>query len=143
MPLSVAGRINLLKMVLMPQLMFYLHNLPCWISLIYFKEFTMIFRNLIWCNNPARIRNEFLQYPNNQGELSAPNPWAYFWAAQLQHLVGWEMGSLHASSYNILSHLFYNFNPLLTVDPTTPPFKPIYLSNTIFHIQDFSVHPKK
>lgn len=36
LPISVAGCTNLLKIIWMPQLMYYLHNSPCWIPHKYF-----------------------------------------------------------------------------------------------------------
>lgn len=77
----------------------------------------------MWWNKPARIKYEYLQYPSAQGGLSVPNPWIYFLAAQLQLLVGWETrGSNNTSSLDILSTLFDNGNPLLSLDSSISPF---------------------
>lgn len=114
----------------MPQLLYYLHNSPCWISQKYFKRFGTIFWSLIWRNTPARIKYEYLQYPNAQVGLSVPNPWIYSPEAQLQHLAGWETrGSHNISSFDILSTLFNNGNPLLSLDSSISPFnRYIYLT---------------
>lgn len=50
-PLSVIGRGNLIKMILMPQLLYVLHNAPAWVPICYFNWVHRLFRELIWRKN--------------------------------------------------------------------------------------------
>lgn len=90
LPLSVAGRTNLVKMILMPQLLYVVHNSPVWLPYRYFHKFQALFRALVWRRGTPRIRYETLQRPKDEGGLAAPNPWLYFLASQLQYLKGWD-----------------------------------------------------
>ncbi|XP_056407014.1 uncharacterized protein LOC130298133 [Hyla sarda] len=47
LPLSVVGRTNLVKMVLMPQLLYILQNSPVWIEMAHFQRIQRLFRLLI------------------------------------------------------------------------------------------------
>lgn len=67
--MSLVGRINLIKMIFMPQLLYILHNTPMVIPLKMFR----------------RIKLEQLQKSKESGGLALPNPWAYYLAAQAQH----------------------------------------------------------
>lgn len=55
MPLTVAGRCNLIKMVWMPQLLYLLHNTPLWLNKKWFKKIDTLFRELVWRRGKARI----------------------------------------------------------------------------------------
>lgn len=46
--ISVAGRANLVKMILMPQLLYHLHNSPVGIPLKIFRVVNTIFQSLLW-----------------------------------------------------------------------------------------------
>lgn len=89
LPLSVAGRVNLVKMIWMPQLMYILHNSPVWIGRDWFVKINSLFRELIWRKGQARISLQTLQRPTREGGLAVPHPYRYLLVAQLQHLGGW------------------------------------------------------
>lgn len=92
LPLSVIGRSNLVKMIVMPQLLYILHNAPIWIPACYFHKIHRMFRELIWRKKVARIRLETLQRSKCAGGLAIPNAWLYFIASQMQHFAGWGRG---------------------------------------------------
>lgn len=98
LPLSVVGRGNLIKMILMPQLLYILHNSPVWIPMYHFHRIHRAFRELLWKKKPARIRLDTLHRGKDDGGLAIPNMWLYFIASQLQHFTGWSreegMGSV-------------------------------------------------
>lgn len=90
LPLSMAGRANLIQMVWMPQLLYVLHNSPVWIGKKWFLKINTLFRELIWRKGQARISLQTLQRPTREGGLAVPQPYNYFLAAQLQHIGGCE-----------------------------------------------------
>lgn len=81
LPLSAAGRINLIKMIWMPQLLYQLHNSPVWIGMRWFKKIETLFRELIWKKGQARISLQILQLPIKEGGAAVPHPRSYFLAA--------------------------------------------------------------
>lgn len=89
LPLTVIGRGNLTKMILMPQILYILHNSPIWIPMYVFHKINRLFRELIWKKKNARVKLETLQRDKDAGGLAIPNPWLYFVASQLQHFSGW------------------------------------------------------
>ena len=86
LPLSVAGRCNLIKMLWMPQLLYILHNSPIWIGKKWFRKIDTLFRELIWKGGQSRIKLQTLQLPIREGGMAVPHPQCYFLAAQLQHI---------------------------------------------------------
>lgn len=80
------GRVNLLKMIFIPQFLYILHNTPLVVPLKVFRIINSMFRSFIWLNKPLRVKLEQLQRPKEAGGLALPNPWLYYLAAQLQHI---------------------------------------------------------
>lgn len=106
--LSLAGKVNLVKMFFMPQLLYFLHNMPIVIPLSIFQEMNSIFRHLLWHNKTPRLRFEYLQRPKDAGVLAMPNPWLYYLVAQLQHLwKGLVLTSAGLSWPNLDSSLYF------------------------------------
>lgn len=110
LPLSVVGRVNLIKMVWMPQLLYILHNAPVWLPQRIFYRINRLFRSLIWGGGPARIKLQALQQAKDEGGLAVPDPALYYWAAQIQHLRGWENVDSTDTSTQILREYFDNVN---------------------------------
>lgn len=88
LPLSVAGRCNLIKMVWMPQILYIIHNSPVWIAKRWFNKMDSLFRELIWKGGAARIGLQTLRRPAEKGGLGVPDPGCYFLASQVQHMGG-------------------------------------------------------
>lgn len=70
--LSVAGKVHLIKMILMPQLLYFLHKAPVMIPFNIFRMVIIIFRTLIWKDHTPRIKLEHLQQPKDDEELHCP-----------------------------------------------------------------------
>lgn len=108
--LSVAGRVNPMKIILMLQLLYVLHNSPVLVPLKTFRIVNSLFRMPIWKNRPPRIKLEHLQCPKDEGGLALPNPWLDYLAAQLEHLIGvmsWgteQRGANGRSSETVMLH---------------------------------------
>lgn len=75
-------RVNLIKMVMMLQLLYILHNSMLHIFFMTFKD---VLRKKIACENKAGDPAEGYNY----GGLTIPNPRLYFMASQLQKAKGW------------------------------------------------------
>lgn len=82
----MAGRISLIKMIVMPQVLHVLHSTPMVIPLKMFCIINSMFRSYIWLDRPPRIKVEQLQKPKEAEGIALPNQWLYYLAAQLQHI---------------------------------------------------------
>lgn len=101
----MAGWTNLVKMILMPQLLYIIRNSPVWLPFKYFHKFQALFRDLVWKKGVPRIKYETLQHPKDEGGLAAPNPWLYFLASQLQYLKGWDVAESTDPAHKLLHFL--------------------------------------
>lgn len=110
LPLSVVGRVNLIKMVWMPQLLYILHNAPVWLPQRLFYKINRLFQGLIWGKGTARIKLQSLQLAKDEGGLAVPDPVLYYLAAQLQHLRGWENVDSVDTGTQLLRSYFANVN---------------------------------
>uniref|UniRef100_A0A3Q3A5T6 Reverse transcriptase domain-containing protein n=1 Tax=Kryptolebias marmoratus TaxID=37003 RepID=A0A3Q3A5T6_KRYMA len=89
LPLSLAGRINSVKMVLMPKLLFLFQTIPIFIPNSFFKKLEKITFMYIWNENIPRIRKEFLERRKEEGGLDMPNYMHFYWAANVCKLCFW------------------------------------------------------
>lgn len=60
LPLSIVGRVNLIKIIWMPQLLYLFHNAPVWLQNRFFYKMNSLFHSLIWGKGNARIKLETL-----------------------------------------------------------------------------------
>lgn len=88
LPLSVAGRCNLIKMVWMPQILYILRNSSVWIPKHWFIKLDSVFRELICKNGVARIGLQALQRPGEKGGMGVPDPGCYFLADYINIIIG-------------------------------------------------------
>lgn len=89
LPLSLAGRINSVKMTILPKFLFLFQTLPVFIPKTYFKELDQLISSFIWNKTVPRIRKEFLQGHKNEGGLGLPNFINYYWAANIHKIQFW------------------------------------------------------
>lgn len=61
LPLIVIGRSNLIKMIVMPQILYIMHNSPVWVPMCLVHRFHHLFRELIWGKKYTRIKLDTLQ----------------------------------------------------------------------------------
>lgn len=70
--MSLVGRVNLTKMIFMPQLLYILHNTPTVVPFKIFPVINSLFSAFLWLNKPLRIRLEQLQKPKEAGDWPSP-----------------------------------------------------------------------
>lgn len=87
----MVGRVNLIKMLWAPQLLYVFNNSPIWIPRKWFSRIDSKFRPLIWHNKTARISLSTLQLGKDQGGLTVLHLRHYFMASQIQHLGAWSL----------------------------------------------------
>uniref|UniRef100_A0A803JQP7 Reverse transcriptase domain-containing protein n=1 Tax=Xenopus tropicalis TaxID=8364 RepID=A0A803JQP7_XENTR len=98
LPLSLYGRINLFKMILLPKLTYIFRQSPIMITKKVFRTLRSLEITLFWNNTQPRIALATLQLPVRQGGLAAPNLFLYFLAAQLVTAWRWASPSTQNAS---------------------------------------------
>lgn len=72
LPLSLAGRINLIKMTILPKFLYLFQHIPVLISNNFFTKVDRIISQLLWGNKPVCLRQNILQLPKQMGGLPSP-----------------------------------------------------------------------
>lgn len=89
LPLSLLGRIECIRMNILPRLLFLFQNLPVFIPQSTFKLLDKLMSKCIWQNKRPRVRLKILMSSKENGGLSLPNFKLYYWAAQMKAIVAW------------------------------------------------------
>ncbi len=84
LPISMLGRINIIKMLILPQFLYLFQTIPPPLPASFFSTLRKNISCFIWNNKHPRLRLNLLHLPYDQGGLKLPNMKLYYWAAQLQ-----------------------------------------------------------
>uniref|UniRef100_A0A3Q1EXS2 Reverse transcriptase domain-containing protein n=1 Tax=Acanthochromis polyacanthus TaxID=80966 RepID=A0A3Q1EXS2_9TELE len=87
--LSVAGRINTVKMNVLPRFSFLFQCIPIFIPVSFFQKLDGIISRFVWSNKTPRIRKAYLQRPKITGGMALPNFLFYYWACNIRILHYW------------------------------------------------------
>lgn len=85
--MSLMGRINTLKMDVLPKMLYLFQNLPLPPPDNLFSQLKTLFIKFLWNKTRPRLRLSLLYLPYDGGGLNCPNPQWYYWAAQLRTLM--------------------------------------------------------
>lgn len=96
LPLSLVGRIQCVKMNMLPKFLYFFQCLPIFIPKSFFRSINQAISAFIWVNKVPRISRTVLQGNRCLGGLALPNFLYYYWAANLQKLTFW----MHAPQTN-------------------------------------------
>uniref|UniRef100_A0A8C5LRZ5 Reverse transcriptase n=1 Tax=Leptobrachium leishanense TaxID=445787 RepID=A0A8C5LRZ5_9ANUR len=91
--LSWMGRISIIKMNLLPRLLYLFHTLPICIHLSFHKELRMLFSSFIWPNTRPRLKHAILCKSKRNGGLALPDTRLYYYATHLTRVIDWVTGS--------------------------------------------------
>lgn len=97
LPLSLIGRINLLKIKVLPKLTYIFRNSPQWLTKTFFNSLKQLFLSFIWESKPPRFRYATLTRPVESGGLALPDCHKYFLATQLVTTHWWLQPDLNNS----------------------------------------------
>ena len=73
LPLSLAGRINFVKMLALPKFLYLFQNVPILIKKTFFTSLEGCISSFIWNGKPPRIKRSTLQRPKKLAGLALPN----------------------------------------------------------------------
>lgn len=131
LPLSLAGRVNLIKMTILPKFLYLFQHIPVLISKKFFAKVDKSVSHFLWGNKPVRMRKNILQLPKRSGGLALPNFLHYYWAANIQKLLYWTVEpaaiqpawvqvELSSSKTSLQSWLYFQL-PMSTTDISANP----------------------
>lgn len=89
LPLSMLGRISLLKMTILPKLLYVFQMLPILLPKKVTKELNGRFSTFIWNGKRPRMSLARLRRPKEVGGLSVPSIRLYQLASQLPYISDW------------------------------------------------------
>lgn len=89
LPISLGGRINIIKMNILPRFLYLFQSIPLFLTKSFFSLIDKLISSFIWNGKTARIRKNILQRNKEHGGLSLPNFQYYYWAANARALLYW------------------------------------------------------
>uniref|UniRef100_A0A674P0K1 Reverse transcriptase domain-containing protein n=1 Tax=Takifugu rubripes TaxID=31033 RepID=A0A674P0K1_TAKRU len=92
LPLSLIGRVNLIKMSILPQFLYLFQHIPVFIRKSFFSKLDQLISSFLWCNKRARIGRSALRLPKPLGGLALPDFRYYYWACNINNLLHWNTG---------------------------------------------------
>uniref|UniRef100_A0A8C5MFE8 Uncharacterized protein n=1 Tax=Leptobrachium leishanense TaxID=445787 RepID=A0A8C5MFE8_9ANUR len=87
--LSWTGRINLLKMNVLPRLLFLFQAFPILLPAALFRSLRSLFTRFIWPTRSSRLQYRTLALSKQSGGLALPHMKWYYYASHLTHIVDW------------------------------------------------------
>lgn len=94
LPISLLGRINAIKMIFLPQILYLFQNIPVFLTKSFFKKIDSIIQPFLWDYKTPRINKKHLTKSKMNGGLSLPNFMMYYWACAFKNI----------NSFNITSN---------------------------------------
>ena len=88
--LSLGGRINIIKMNVLPKFLYIFQCIPLHLSKSFFMSVDNLVSGFIWNKKKPRIRKRILQQHRKHGGLSLPNFQFYYWAANIRSMLFWK-----------------------------------------------------
>lgn len=90
LPLSMIGRVNAIKMVVLPRFLYLFQNLPIPLNVSFFKKLDSIILPFVWGYKSHRISKAHLHKSVQSGGLGLPIFRYYYWAANSRVLTYWK-----------------------------------------------------
>ena len=87
--ISWLGRINTIKMTILPRILYLFQTLPIPVEKSFFASLQTTILKFIWQNKRARLSAKVLRLPRESGGVALPDFAIYFQAAQLRVLAEW------------------------------------------------------
>lgn len=89
LPISLIGRINAIKMIFLPQLLYLFQNIPIFLKKVFFKRLDSLIVPFLWRHKPPRISKKYLCKSKRTGGLALPNFIHYYWASMIRTSLFW------------------------------------------------------
>lgn len=87
--LSLVGRIQSVKLTILPKFSYLFQSIPLFLAKSYFKSLNQIISSFIWQGKQPRIKSHVLQIARDNGGLALANFIYYYWASNIQKITYW------------------------------------------------------
>uniref|UniRef100_A0A096LX15 Reverse transcriptase domain-containing protein n=1 Tax=Poecilia formosa TaxID=48698 RepID=A0A096LX15_POEFO len=87
LPMSMIGRINTIKMNILPKLLYIFQNVALPPPPEFFSQIKKRMLRFLWNNRKSRLRLSLLYLPYDRGGLNCPNFHLYYYAVQLRSMM--------------------------------------------------------
>lgn len=82
-PITLAGRINIIKMTVLPKFLFLFQCIPIYVKKGFFHTIDKMISEFIWDKKKPRLKMSFLQRPKSVRGMGLPNFKLYYWACNI------------------------------------------------------------
>ena len=89
LPISLIGRVNAIKMTVLPKFLYLFQCIPLFIPGSYFKKLDSAISSYVWNNKNPRLRRDLLRRAKQDGGLGLPDLRLYYWAANINCMAYW------------------------------------------------------
>lgn len=89
LPISLFGRINAIKMIFLPQVLYLFQNIPVFLPKSFFKQLDSIILPFLWGYKNHRVKKAHLCKPKQEGGLALPDFRLYYWACYISQISMW------------------------------------------------------
>ncbi|XP_069507981.1 aquaporin-10 isoform X1 [Ambystoma mexicanum] len=89
LPISLIGRVAVLKMVILPKLLYIFANVLIWPGRQFFDKLRSMAVEFVWSGGAVRMKWEKMVEPYNKGGIAAPDFELYYLVAQAQFVKHW------------------------------------------------------
>ena len=89
LPLTLTGRINVVKMTILPKFLYLFQTIPLYLPKSFFHSLNKLITTFIWAGKHPRINRTTLEESKADGGLALPNFMHYYWAANIQKILYW------------------------------------------------------
>uniref|UniRef100_A0A8C5PD18 Reverse transcriptase domain-containing protein n=1 Tax=Leptobrachium leishanense TaxID=445787 RepID=A0A8C5PD18_9ANUR len=87
--ISWLGRVNVLKMSILPRILYVLQAMPMTLPLTFFATLRSVFTTFVWPRSRPRIRMDTLTLSKSGGGLALPDIRSYYYATHLTRVLDW------------------------------------------------------
>ncbi|KAF7670040.1 hypothetical protein LDENG_00079520 [Lucifuga dentata] len=89
LPLDFSSKIEIMKMNVLPKLLYLFQSLPVKIPQIFCVKWNRMISRFIWGGRKPRVKYEVLQLPKEDGGMALPKLEEYYISAQLRYIYCW------------------------------------------------------
>uniref|UniRef100_A0A8P4JZV7 Endonuclease/exonuclease/phosphatase domain-containing protein n=1 Tax=Dicentrarchus labrax TaxID=13489 RepID=A0A8P4JZV7_DICLA len=106
LPISLIGRMNCIKMNVLPRFLYLFQTLPISIPNKFFKKLESVITRFIWRGKVPRIKIKTLYNTPQYGGSKLPNFELFYWAPQLRAIWFWQTEMNNPSGLEKLLHIW-------------------------------------
>lgn len=121
LPISLIGRVNCVKMNILPKFLYLFQTLAFPIPKVFFKQLNRKISSFLWKGKPPRVKLTTLCKPYSEGGLTLPDFQLYYWASQLKAVWVWQDTTTSSPSWRQIEEECLTPATLASIPYISPP----------------------